>query len=496
MMKKLRWLGFALASAAVANYSHAVENEVIMDFAGQPNNLPLYTSASGLGTMSVSPAGGGGFSVPAGHTAFVTSPGSGITTVFTPSSTAVPTRIAFYDQRASTYRDISAKCLNPSTQVIEPCDLSNVASFPRTNNPTGAAPYTQVPAYTWFAAPTSILRATTPGAANQNIQSNGGYITLPPYVREITVTAYGSGNADFSGTDIYMADAPSVSKAFAPSAVTPGGQTTLTITIKNPGLGAPIPAVNISDALPAPLKLVSASHTCTGGTLTATAGSSSLTLTGATLPVAGCQISAAVEWPGDATGISACTATPTVTNRITPPAQFSTAAGQLNTEALADLSCSYTPPPPVVSLVCTPTELFDSTNQQSVCTITSNTAAGASGLNVNLSLPPSNPRYASTCPALITIAGGQTSTTCTITATANTVVGDGDVVATLSIAPPSNVTDYTVTGAPAQVTVKDDDKASPQDAAPVPSLNSLATMLLSLIFAALGWAALQRKRGN
>lgn len=498
MLKKFRWLGLALASAAVANYSHAVENEVIMDFAGQPNNLSLYTSANGLGTMSVSPAGGGGFSAPAGHTAFVTVPGSGITTVFTPSSTAVPTRIAFYDQRASTYRDISAKCLNPSTQVIEPCDLSNVTSFPRTDNPTGTGAYWQVPAYTWSPA-TSVLRASTPGAANQNIQSNGGYITLPPYVREITVTAYGSGNPDFSGTDIYMADAPSISKAFAPSAVTPGGQAALTITIKNPGLGAPIPAVNISDALPAPLKLVSASHTCTGGTLTATAGSGSLTLTGATLPAAGCQISAVVEWPGEAAGISACTATPTITNRITPPAQFSTAVGQLNTEALADLSCSYTPPPPIVSLVCTPTELFDSPNQQSVCTVASNMAAGASGFNVNLSLPSSNPRYSSTCPALITIAGGQTSATCTITATANTVVGDGDVVAALSIAPPSNANDYTVTGAPAQVTVKDDDKASPQvttPAAPVPSLNSLATLLLSLIFAAFGLVKIGRRPGN
>ncbi|WP_429015149.1 IPTL-CTERM sorting domain-containing protein [Comamonas sp. 4034] len=289
-----------------------------------------------------------------------------------------------------------------------------------------------------------------------------------------------------------MADAPSISKAFAPLAVTPGTQSTLTITLKNPGLGAPIPGVSVTDALPAPLKLVSASHTCTGGTLTAAAGSTSVTLTGSTLPVAGCQISAVVEWPGDAAGISACTATPTVTNRITPPAQFSTAVGQLNTEALADLSCSYTPP--AVSVACTPNELFDSPNQESICTITSSAAAGPSGLNVNLTLPQSNPRYSSTCPATISIPAGQTSAICTITATANTVVGDGDVMAELSITAPSTVTDYTISGAPAQVAVKDDDKPGPVSAAPVPTLHEWALIGLATLVAMVGFGRLRRRQ--
>ncbi|TDS83633.1 putative secreted protein (IPTL-CTERM system target) [Comamonas sp. JUb58] len=439
--------------------------------------------------MSVSPPGGGGFSVPAGHTAFVTSPGGGVTTVFTPSSTAVPTRIAFYDQRASTYRNISAKCLNPATLALEACDLGDTATFPRTNNPVSAAPYTQTTAYVWNPAPDYILQPYTPGSGN--IQSNGGYITLPPYVREITVTAKGSGNNDFSGTDIYFADAPSVSKAFAPAAVNPGGQTTLTITLKNPDLGAPIPGMNVTDLLPSPLKIVSASHTCTGGSLSAAAGSSSLSLTGATLPTAGCAITAVLEWPSDSASISACFATPTLTNRITPPAQFNTAIGQLNTEADAELSCSYTSP--VVNVACTPNELFDSANQVSVCTISSNAPAGTSGLNVNLTLPASNPRYSSTCASPITIPAGQTSATCNIAATANTVAGDGEVTASLAIAAPSDVNDYTIGITPAQVVIKDDDQSGGSVAKAVPTLKEWALIAMAALLALFGASRLRRR---
>ncbi len=475
----------------MVTHAHAVENETLMQFYGQAYNLPLYTSATGLGTMAVSPPDPGNFSVPVDHSAVMTLPGNGITTVFTPSSTAVPTKVTFFDQRTSTYRHISAKCLNSTTQLIEACDLSNVTLFPRTDYPHSPPSYTQSPTYQWVGGTDNYLRVSTPAGGGS--QSNGGYITLPPYVREVTVTAFGSGRPDFSGADLYVADAPSVSKAFAPSAVSPGGQSTLTITLKNPGLGAPIPNMNVTDVLPAPLKILSASHTCTNGSLTATAGSSTLSLAGATLPTAGCAITAQVEWPVDAAGISACVATPTVSNRITPPAQFNTAIGQLNTEALAALSCSYTPP--VVSVACTPDELVNAPNQQSVCTISSNTPAGASGLNVNLTLPGSSPRYTSTCATPITIPAGQTSATCNIIATANTVVGDGDVTATLTIAAPTDVNDYSIGVNPAQVLIKgyDSEQSGGAVAKAVPTLQEWALIAMAALLAMLGAVRLRRR---
>lgn len=333
------------------------------------------------------------------------------------------------------------------------------------------------------------MQVRTPGSGD--LQSNGGIITLPPYVREVTVTAYGSGNPDYAGADLLLADAPSVSKAFAPVAVNPGGQSTLTITLKNPGLGAPIPGMNVTDVLPAPLKIVSASHTCTDGTLTAAAGSSTLSLTDATLPTAGCAITAVVEWPNDAPSISACLATPTVSNRITPPAQFNTAVGQLNTEALAELSCSYTPP--VVGVACTPNELVDSPNQESVCTVSSNSPAGAAGLNVNLTLPASSPRYTSTCATPITIPSGQTSATCNITATANMVAGDGDVTATLTIAAPTDVNDYSIGINPAQVVIRNDDQSEGAVAKAVPTLQEWALIAMAALLAMFGAVRLRRR---
>lgn len=90
-MKNSLAFGLTVASVLMASQTHAFENETLMRFNGQPNNLPVYPWAAGLGTMTVNPAGAGGFSVPADHSQFMTTPGSsGITTVFTPSSTAVP----------------------------------------------------------------------------------------------------------------------------------------------------------------------------------------------------------------------------------------------------------------------------------------------------------------------------------------------------------------------------------------------------------------------
>lgn len=146
--------------------------------------------------------------------------------------------------------------------------------------------------------------------------------------------------------------------------------------------------------------------------------------------------------------------------------------------------------PPNVSLVCTPTELTDSPSQVSTCTVTSDAAAGASGLSVNLTLPPSNLRYSTTCASPIIIPAGGKSTICTITASENTVVGDGDVTLDLSIAAPTNPNDYVVTGTAAQITVKDDDKTAPHPNAPtpVPTLEKWSVLILSLMLAIFTWS--------
>ncbi|PJF42698.1 MAG: hypothetical protein CUN50_03280, partial [Candidatus Thermofonsia Clade 1 bacterium] len=77
-----------------------------------------------------------------------------------------------------------------------------------------------------------------------------------------------------------------VNKSFSPTSVPQNGVTTLTITLRNP-TGTPYTGVSLTDNLPAGLQVASSpnlSNTC-GGTITgATAGSTSFSLSGGTIP--------------------------------------------------------------------------------------------------------------------------------------------------------------------------------------------------------------------
>ena len=135
---------------------------------------------------------------------------------------------------------------------------------------------------------------------------------------------------------------------------------------------------------------------------------------------------------------------------------------------------------PSISVACNPVELFDSANQVSSCTLTLTHPAPAQGLSVNLNLPAANPRYSTTCTHPILVSAGALSATCTIVATPNTVANDGEATAELSIAPATVAGAYEVSGAPAQVRIKDDDKPSTASPAPVPTMGANSLLLLSL----------------
>lgn len=490
--------GFCLIAALHLLPVHAYENSSLISFSGLVNDTHFSTPRGEMDvtTNNGTPNSNFGLNFNPSTSYFVTLPANGITAVIKPSSSSIPSRIQIGDQRSSTYRTVTAKCLNPATLLIEACDL-NTVTYPWTNFPANPGTYAYPTAVDWLAGTNTLEVYTVPYGSAGNFQSNGAYLDLPPYVREITVTAFGFSNGDFSVTNVNMADAPSVAKVFSPATVSPGGQSTLTITLHNPGLGADAPGVNLSDVLPAPLTVVSASTTCPfraagTGALTAAAGGNTIGLTDALIPVGDCTVTAQVLWPSDSAGIRACAATPSVTNTITPPTQFSTALGQLDTVATADLACTYTSP--TVSLTCAPTELFDSPNQISTCTLVSDAPAPAAGLSVNFNLPSANPRYTSTCASPIVIPSGATSATCTITATPNLVVGDGSVDADMSIAAPNSPTEYVVAGSAAKVVVKDDDVGAPATgtAIPVPALTDWGLALLSVL--TLGGAVLVRRR--
>lgn len=79
---------------------------------------------------------------------------------------------------------------------------------------------------------------------------------------------------------------PTATKAFAPDRIAPGETTTLTFTINNPN-AATLTGVGFTDTFPSGLTVFTPNGltgSCGGGTITAVAGSNSVSLSGATLP--------------------------------------------------------------------------------------------------------------------------------------------------------------------------------------------------------------------
>lgn len=148
---------------------------------------------------------------------------------------------------------------------------------------------------------------------------------------------------------------------------------------------------------------------------------------------------------------------------------------------------------PTVSIACTPATLVDSAGQESVCTISSNVPAPVGGMTVGLAPFAANPRYATTCGASVVLAEGTSSSTCTVTATANTVPGDGSV--TGSIALQANAAAYNLgTPSSADVVVNDDDSVTPPGGNGDPIGVPVGGWPAGLGLAALAWAQLRKRR--
>jgi uncharacterized repeat protein (TIGR01451 family) len=123
---------------------------------------------------------------------------------------------------------------------------------------------------------TSISLTTGATVAGRALARNGA-VTMDS--NKVSIAACGGA----TGTPV----PPTLSKAFSPATINAGGTSTLTITLSNPNTTAASLNMPFTDILPSGV-LVSGggSNTC-GGALTATAGSSAVTLTGGSIPVNG-----------------------------------------------------------------------------------------------------------------------------------------------------------------------------------------------------------------
>ena len=105
--------------------------------------------------------------------------------------------------------------------------------------------------------------------------------------------------------------APTVSKAFSPSTISSNAVSTLTLTLNNPDTVAARLTSPLTDSLPSGMKVSGDAVTTCGGTLTASSGSSSVSLTGGSIPGNGsCKITVNVT--------ASCSATPAKASKVHP----------------------------------------------------------------------------------------------------------------------------------------------------------------------------------
>jgi len=105
----------------------------------------------------------------------------------------------------------------------------------------------------------------------------------------------GNGGTASASVTVAAILAPTFGKAFGPGAVPLNGTTSLSFTIANPNALTTLTGVGFTDNLPAGIVVSTPNGLagiCGGGTITATAGSGSVTLSAATLaPNASCSFS-------------------------------------------------------------------------------------------------------------------------------------------------------------------------------------------------------------
>jgi hypothetical protein len=158
---------------------------------------------------------------------------------------------------------------------------------------------------------------TVTAAANStSISLAGGSIATPGSPCTIVVNVTGTQSGAVSNTTsavssvnggtgatsntatLFVASPQAVTKTFAPTKIPLNGTTLLTINITNPNSNVTLTGLAFTDSLPAGLVIASTpslSNTC-GGTATATAGSSAVSLSGGTLASsASCAVSVNVQ---------------------------------------------------------------------------------------------------------------------------------------------------------------------------------------------------------
>ncbi|HLJ27705.1 MAG TPA: Ig-like domain-containing protein [Candidatus Angelobacter sp.] len=181
-------------------------------------------------------------------------------------------------------------------------------------------------------------------------------VTAGIYTNSTTVTSTNGGTGNTTTANLSVATPPTISKAFGAATIPLNATTSLTFTINNPNTSLALTGFLFTDSLPAGLVVATPSglsNTC-GGTATATAGSSVVSLTGAGVPAnALCTISLNVQGASagvknNTTGVVAAnesgpgTTSNTATIAVVAAAGISKAFGAANIPLTGTTSLTFT----------------------------------------------------------------------------------------------------------------------------------------------------------
>jgi hypothetical protein len=291
------------------------------------------------------------------------------------------------------------------------------------------------------------------------------------------------GDSTSSGAFAPVTGPPTIAKAFGAGSIPVGGSTSLSFTLTNPNSGASLSGIGFTDSLPAGLVVSTPNGltgSCGGGTITAVAGSGSVSLTGATLAASGsCTFSANV------------TATTTGIKNNTTSAVTSTEGGTGGTASASVTVATATLPPTIAKSFGAATIVANTFTSLSFTIQNPNGATTLTGIGFTDSLPAGlvvstpNGLTGSCGGGVVTAAAGSGS----VSLTGATLAGGSSCTFSANVTGTTtgakNNTTSAVTSveggsgatASASVTVI----AAPAAAATIPTLQQWALVLLSLL---------------
>ena len=226
---------------------------------------------------------------------------------------------------------------------------------------------------------------------------------------------------------------PGVAKAFSPASIGAGGGSRLTVTLSNANATV-ITGVAVTDNLPSGMIIASpanAATTCTGGSAAATAGGTTLTLSGASIPAGGsCTFSADIT----------VATTGTYTNTIPAGAVTSNNAG-VSTSGAQSLTVTQ---PPTISKSFTPATVAPNTRSSLTITLANPTATVMTAATFTDTLPTTAGGAPGNMTLFDTVTANSCGGTLTDSAGAALAVGSANVKLTGGTIPANNVCTITV----------------------------------------------------